>query len=70
MKTKRRRSSFTSNLKSRAGSQPDHPDSTHIEGYDTTAASLGYKIVTENLAYMTIDPAYVVNAAWQGSPFT
>ena len=35
------------------------------QGYGTTAASLGYKIVTENLAYITIDPAYVVYAAWQ-----
>jgi len=35
------------------------------QGYDTTAASLGYQIISENLAYMTSDPAYVVYAAWQ-----
>lgn len=34
-------------------------------GWDTTAASIGYAIVNENLAYITTDPAYVVYAAWQ-----
>jgi len=46
---------------------PGSPGFNPHQGYDTTAASLGYKIVTENLAYMTIDPAYVVYAAWQDS---
>ena len=44
---------------------PGSPGFNPHQGYDTTAASLGYKIVSENLAYMTIDPAYVVYAAWQ-----
>lgn len=35
------------------------------EGYDTTAASLGYDIVSENLAYLTSDPAYIVYGVWQ-----
>ena len=33
------------------------------EGYDTTAASLGYPIISENLAYSISDPASLV-AAW------
>ena len=44
---------------------PGSPGFNPHQGYDTTAASLGYKIVSENLAYMTIDPAYFVYAAWQ-----
>ena len=44
---------------------PNTPGFNPHEGYDTTAASLGYNIVSENLAYMTSDPAYVVYAAWQ-----
>ncbi len=35
------------------------------EGYDTTAAGLGYDIVSENLAYLTSDPAYIVYSVWQ-----
>ena len=34
-------------------------------GWDTTAASLGYNIVSENLAWITTDPNYIVNAVWQ-----
>jgi uncharacterized protein YkwD len=37
------------------------------EGYDTTAASLGYDLVSENLAYITTNPAYIVYAVWQDS---
>jgi uncharacterized protein YkwD/chitodextrinase len=44
---------------------PGSPGFNPHQGYDTTAASLGYNIISENLAYMTIDPAYVVYAAWQ-----
>jgi uncharacterized protein YkwD/chitodextrinase len=36
-------------------------------GYDTTAASLGYRLVSENLAYLTSDPAYIVYSVWQDS---
>ncbi|HXS96498.1 MAG TPA: PA14 domain-containing protein [Candidatus Limnocylindrales bacterium] len=46
---------------------PGTPGFNPHQGWDTTAASLGYNIVSENLAYMTIDPAYVVDAAWQDS---
>ena len=35
------------------------------QGYDTTAASLGYDLVGENLAYMTSDPKYIVLVLWQ-----
>ncbi|HVW85910.1 MAG TPA: CAP domain-containing protein, partial [Bryobacteraceae bacterium] len=35
------------------------------EGYDTTAASLGYNLVSENLAYLTSDPVYIVYGVWQ-----
>ena len=34
------------------------------EGYDTTAASLGYNIIAENLAFAISDPASVI-AGWQ-----
>src|SRR5581483_9373394 len=34
-------------------------------GYDTTAATLGYNIVSENLAYMNTDPVWIVQAGWQ-----
>ncbi len=44
---------------------PGSPGFNPHQGWDTTAASLGYNIISENLAYMTIDPGYVVYAAWQ-----
>jgi uncharacterized protein YkwD len=34
------------------------------QGWDTTAAGIGYQVLQENLAYMTSSPAYVVFAAW------
>lgn len=37
------------------------------QGYDTTAAALGYNLVSENLAYISTDPAYIVNGLWQDS---
>ncbi|MCU1232338.1 MAG: Allergen V5/Tpx family protein [Candidatus Solibacter sp.] len=46
---------------------PGSPGFDPHQGYDTTAASLGYNLVSENLAYMTIDPVYIVYAAWQDS---
>jgi uncharacterized protein YkwD len=33
-------------------------------GYDTTAASLGYNLISEDLAYMTSDPGYIVWSLW------
>ena len=44
---------------------PGSPGFNPHEGYDTTAASLGYQIISENLAYMTTSPAYIVYAVWQ-----
>jgi uncharacterized protein YkwD/chitodextrinase len=44
---------------------PGTPGFNPHQGWDTTAASIGYNVVSENLAYMTIDPGYVVYAAWQ-----
>jgi uncharacterized protein YkwD len=44
---------------------PGTPGFNPHEGYDTTAASLGYNLISENLAYMTSDPAYIVFGVWQ-----
>jgi uncharacterized protein YkwD len=44
--------------------QPNSPGFNPHTGYDTTAASIGYSIISENLAYMTSDPAYIVAVAW------
>ena len=44
---------------------PGSPGFNPHQGYDTTAAGLGYDIVSENRAYMTSDPNYIVYAAWQ-----
>ena len=46
---------------------PGTPGFNPHHGYDTTAASLGYQLVSENLAYITTDPAYIVNGVWQDS---
>lgn len=46
---------------------PSSPGFNPHQGWDTTAGSLGYNIISENLAYMTTDPGYVVYAAWQDS---
>ena len=48
-----------------ATNQPGEPGFNPHQGYDTTAASLGYNLVSENLAYLTSSAAYVVFAAWQ-----
>ena len=34
-------------------------------GWDTTAASVGYNIINENLAWVTTNPAYIVYVVWQ-----
>jgi uncharacterized protein YkwD len=34
------------------------------QGWDTTAAGIGYQVLQENLAYITSSPAYIVFAAW------
>ena len=47
-----------------AAYKPGTPLNPH-EGFDTTAASLGYDLVGENLAYVTSDPTYIVNGGWQ-----
>lgn len=35
------------------------------QGYDTTVASLGYYLISENLAYEAIDPVEIVFSIWQ-----
>ena len=50
-----------------ATNPPGSPGFNPHQGYDTTAPSLGYNIVSENLAYMTTSPGYIVYAAWQDS---
>jgi uncharacterized protein YkwD len=44
---------------------PGSPGFNPHLGYDTTAASLGYNLVSENLAYITSDPIYIVYGLWQ-----
>src|SRR5579884_1697131 len=44
---------------------PGTPGFNPHQGWDTTAASIGYKVAGENLAWMSSDPNYIVNAAWQ-----
>jgi uncharacterized protein YkwD/chitodextrinase len=44
---------------------PSLPGFNPHQGFDTTAASLGYNLVGENLAYLSTDPAYIVGALWQ-----
>src|ERR1019366_6301013 len=36
-------------------------------GYDTTAASIGYPLISENLSYQDMDPNYIVYVGWQDS---
>lgn len=44
---------------------PTSPNWNPHQGYDTTAASLGYSLVSENLAWATTDYTYIVNGVWQ-----
>lgn len=44
---------------------PNTPGFNPHQGWDTVAAGLGYNIVSENLAYMTTDPNYIVYSVWQ-----
>src|SRR3982750_4084581 len=46
---------------------PSSPGFFPHQGYDTTAASLGYPLISENLAYISTDPLYIVNGIWQDS---
>lgn len=48
-----------------ATANPTVPGFNPHEGWDTTAASLGYNAVSENLAFVTSDPAYIVRVVWQ-----
>jgi uncharacterized protein YkwD len=48
-----------------ASHAPGSPGFNPHEGYDTTAASLGYNVISENLAYLTSDPGYIVYGVWQ-----
>src|SRR5947209_13520521 len=45
---------------------PGSPGFFPHQGYDTTAASLGYGIISENLAW-ALDPYYVVYTVWNDS---
>lgn len=47
-----------------AANPPGSPGFNPHQGYDTLAASLGYNIVGENLAW-ALDPNYIVNSVWQ-----
>jgi len=44
---------------------PQAPGFNPHTGYDTTAESLGYNLVSEDLAYITTDPSYIVYTVWQ-----
>ena len=44
---------------------PGSPGFNPHQGYDTTAASIGYNLVSENLAYISNDPVEIVFAIWQ-----
>ncbi len=44
---------------------PTSPTWNPHQGYDTTAASLGYALISENLAWGSADYSYIVNAVWQ-----
>ena len=48
-----------------AANSPNTPGFNPHQGYDTTAASLGYNLISENLAWITSDPVYIVYAIWQ-----
>ena len=50
-----------------AANSPSTPGFNPHQGSDTTAASLGYNWIGENLAYITSDPNYIVNGVWQDS---
>ncbi len=50
-----------------ANNPPSEPGWDPHTGYDTTAAGLGYDLVSENLAWATTDPVYIVNSVWQDS---
>ncbi|MGP8245354.1 MAG: CAP domain-containing protein [Bryobacteraceae bacterium] len=44
---------------------PSDPGFNPHTGYDTTAASIGYDIVGENLAFLSTDPTWIVYVGWQ-----
>ncbi|HVX56331.1 MAG TPA: CAP domain-containing protein, partial [Candidatus Saccharimonadales bacterium] len=48
-----------------AASGPGTPGFNPHQGYDTTAAGVGYSLVGENIAYYTSDPNYIVYGVWQ-----
>lgn len=50
-----------------ATANPSDPNFDPHQGWDTTAAGLGYNVVSENLAFITSDPAYIVGGVWQDS---
>jgi uncharacterized protein YkwD/chitodextrinase len=48
-----------------ATANPTAPGFNPHDGWDTTAAGIGYNAVSENLAFVTSDPGYIVNSVWQ-----
>lgn len=50
-----------------ATNPPNEPGWDPHTGYDTTAAGLGYDLVSENLAWVASDPSYIVDSVWQDS---
>jgi uncharacterized protein YkwD/chitodextrinase len=48
-----------------ATARPTDPGFNPHQGYDTTAASIGYNVISENLAFVATDPAYIVGSLWQ-----
>src|SRR5215831_2377913 len=57
-----RATQFIANM---AANPPGSPGFNPHLGYDTTAAALGYPLISENLAYISSDPAYIVFWIWQ-----
>ena len=48
-----------------ATNPPGSPGFSPHQGYDTTASGLGYDLISENLAYYTTSPSYIVYGIWQ-----
>src|SRR5215831_6588830 len=57
-----RATQFIANM---AANPPGSPGFNPQLGYDTTTAALGYPLISENLAYIASDPAYIVFWIWQ-----
>lgn len=47
-----------------ATNSPQSPNFNPHDGFELTAASIGYNVWSENLAYISQNPAYIVLVAW------